>query len=63
LRSATKGRGSYTMEFLCFEGSPQEVQKQFGVAGEWGVNFWGNCGVLGRENSLFLFTIKLFDGF
>jgi len=33
LRSATKGRGSYTMEFLCFEEAPQEVQKQFGLAG------------------------------
>jgi elongation factor G len=33
LRSATKGRGSYTMEFLCFEEAPQEVQRQFGVVG------------------------------
>ena len=31
LRSATRGRGSYTMEFLCFEEAPHEVQKQFGI--------------------------------
>ncbi|NVN90397.1 MAG: elongation factor G [Desulfuromonadales bacterium] len=31
LRSATRGRGSYTMEFLCFEEAPHEVQKQFGL--------------------------------
>lgn len=33
LRSATKGRGSYTMEFLCFEEAPHEVQRQFGLVG------------------------------
>nr|WP_157040102.1 elongation factor G [Pelobacter propionicus] len=31
LRSATRGRGSYTMEFLCFEEAPQEVQQRFGL--------------------------------
>lgn len=29
LRSATKGRGSFTMEFLCFEEAPREIQKMF----------------------------------
>ncbi len=32
LRSATKGRGSYTMEFSCFEEAPFEVQQLFGLA-------------------------------
>ncbi|HEY4744369.1 MAG TPA: elongation factor G, partial [Desulfuromonadaceae bacterium] len=32
LRSATKGRGSYTMEFLRFEEAPAEVQERFGLA-------------------------------
>jgi elongation factor G len=32
LRSATKGRGSYTMEFLRFEEAPPEVQEQYGLA-------------------------------
>jgi len=32
LRSATKGRGSYTMEFSHFDRAPQEVQRQFGLA-------------------------------
>jgi elongation factor G len=32
LRSATKGRGSYTMEFLSFEEAPHEVQQRFGLA-------------------------------
>lgn len=32
LRSATKGRGSYTMEFRGFEAAPAEVQEQFGLA-------------------------------
>jgi elongation factor G len=31
LRSATKGRGSYTMEFRGFEEAPAEVQEQFGL--------------------------------
>ncbi|HJV65874.1 MAG TPA: elongation factor G [Geomonas sp.] len=31
LRSATKGRGSYTMEFQCFDEAPAEVQAQFGL--------------------------------
>ena len=31
LRSATKGRGSYTMEFSHFDRAPQEVQRQFGL--------------------------------
>jgi len=31
LRSATKGRGGYTMEFHGFEEAPAEVQKQFGL--------------------------------
>ena len=30
LRSATKGRGGYTMEFLRFEEAPLEIQRQFG---------------------------------
>ncbi len=32
LRSATKGRGSYTMEFLRFDEAPPEVQVRFGLA-------------------------------
>jgi elongation factor G len=32
LRSATRGRGSYTMEFLCFEEAPFEIQERFGLA-------------------------------
>ena len=32
LRSATKGRGSYTMEFSHFDRAPLEVQRRFGVA-------------------------------
>jgi len=32
LRSATKGRGSYTMEFKGFEEAPAEVQEQYGLA-------------------------------
>jgi elongation factor G len=31
LRSATKGRGSYTMEFQRFDEAPPEVQQQFGL--------------------------------
>jgi elongation factor G len=31
LRSATRGRGTYTMEFLHFEEAPAEVQEQFGL--------------------------------
>ena len=31
LRSATKGRGSYTMEFQGFQEAPAEVQAQFGL--------------------------------
>ena len=31
LRSATKGRGSYTMEFKGFEEAPAEVQERFGL--------------------------------
>jgi elongation factor G len=31
LRSATKGRGSYTMEFQRFDQAPAEVQAQFGL--------------------------------
>lgn len=31
LRSATRGRGSYTMEFLRFDEAPQEVQRSFGL--------------------------------
>ncbi|MBJ6727130.1 elongation factor G [Geomesophilobacter sediminis] len=31
LRSATKGRGSYTMEFRGFEEAPAEVQEEFGL--------------------------------
>ncbi len=34
LRSATKGRGSYTMEFQGFEEAPAEVQERFGLAGK-----------------------------
>ena len=32
LRSATRGRGSYTMEFLRFEEAPAGIQEQFGLA-------------------------------
>ncbi|MDA8415197.1 MAG: elongation factor G [Desulfobacteraceae bacterium] len=32
LRSATRGRGSYTMEFLRFEEAPPEVQQLFGLS-------------------------------
>jgi elongation factor G len=32
LRSATKGRGSYTMEFLRFDEAPAEIQEQYGLA-------------------------------
>lgn len=32
LRSATKGRGSYTMEFLRFEEAPPEIQERYGLA-------------------------------
>lgn len=32
LRSATKGRGSFTMEFQGFEAAPAEVQQRFGLA-------------------------------
>ncbi len=32
LRSATKGRGSYTMEFFRYEEAPHAVQEQFGLA-------------------------------
>jgi len=32
LRSATRGRGSYTMEFLRFEAAPAGIQEQFGLA-------------------------------
>jgi elongation factor G len=31
LRSATKGRGSYTMEFQRFDEAPAEIQQQFGL--------------------------------
>jgi elongation factor G len=31
LRSATRGRGSYTMEFLRFEEAPIKIQEQFGL--------------------------------
>ena len=31
LRSATKGRGSYTMEFQRFEEAPASVQERFGL--------------------------------
>jgi elongation factor G len=31
LRSATRGRGSYTMEFLRFDEAPAEIQKRFGL--------------------------------
>ncbi|ADO00833.1 LOW QUALITY PROTEIN: translation elongation factor G [Citrifermentans bemidjiense Bem] len=33
LRSASKGRGSYTMEFQGFEEAPAQVQEQFGLKG------------------------------
>ena len=33
LRSASKGRGSYTMEFQGFQEAPAEVQAQFGLSG------------------------------
>lgn len=32
LRSATRGRGTYTMEFLRFEEAPAEIQEQFDLA-------------------------------
>lgn len=32
LRSTTKGRGSYTMEFLRFDEAPAEIQERFGLA-------------------------------
>jgi elongation factor G len=32
LRSATKGHGSYTMEFLRFDEAPAEIQERFGLA-------------------------------
>jgi elongation factor G len=32
LRSATKGRGTFTMEFSHFDQAPQETQKKFGLA-------------------------------
>jgi elongation factor G len=32
LRSCTRGRGSYTMEFLRFEEAPAGIQEQFGLA-------------------------------
>jgi elongation factor G len=31
LRSATKGRGAYTMEFARFEAAPAEVMRRFGL--------------------------------
>ena len=31
LRSATKGRGTYTMEFARFEAAPAEVMRRFGL--------------------------------
>lgn len=31
LRSATKGRGTFTMEFSRFEAAPPEVQHRFGL--------------------------------
>jgi elongation factor G len=34
LRSATRGRGSFTMEFLRFEEAPAALQKQFGLGQE-----------------------------
>jgi len=36
LRSATKGRGSFTMEFLRFDEAPPEVQERFGLSGRKG---------------------------
>ncbi|BCG46229.1 Translation elongation factor G-related protein [Citrifermentans bremense] len=35
LRSASKGRGSYTMEFQGFEEAPLQVQEQFGLRGSF----------------------------
>ncbi len=32
LRSATRGRGNYTMEFLRFEEVPAEIQERFDLA-------------------------------
>lgn len=32
LRSTTRGRGSYTMEFLRFDEAPTEIQERFGLA-------------------------------
>jgi elongation factor G len=32
LRSTTKGRGNYTMEFLRFDEAPAEIQERFGLA-------------------------------
>ena len=32
LRSATKGRGTYTMEFSHFDVAPEDVQRRFGAA-------------------------------
>lgn len=32
LRSATRGRGNYTMEFLRFEAAPAGIQEQFGLS-------------------------------
>jgi elongation factor G len=31
LRSATKGRGTFTMEFACFDTAPPETQRKFGL--------------------------------
>jgi elongation factor G len=31
LRSATRGRGTFTMEFSRFEPAPSEIQRQFGL--------------------------------
>ncbi len=33
LRSATKGRGSFSMEFSQYDQAPPETQKRFGLAG------------------------------